>query len=299
MSEARTPQSDYLLTLGKRILLPYTQLPYARAAMVTGSVAEGVSDNYSDLDLMVYYADELPDEKELTRVRLENGALERLWLLGDRGEGAIIEAYQVHGVQAQIVHTTIEAWERDIAQVLEKFDTNTPLHKAMSGTLEAITVFGDEYVNAWQERIAVYPDELARAMVVNHLQFFPYWAVQNQLGARDALIWHYQILTDACFNLIAVLAGLNHLYFTPFQFKKMRQFLNRMPRKPEHFAERLENLFIQEPAAAARALESLVAEVIALVQENMLDVDASGAKKSLRQRRPPWELVITKEQESV
>lgn len=39
--------------------------------------------------------------------------------------------------------------------------------------------------------------------------------------------------------------------------------------------------------------------LLTLVQENMPDVDASGVKKSLRQRRPPWELVITKEQESV
>ena len=63
MSETRTPQSDYLLALGKRLLEPYTKLPGARAAMITGSVDEGISDHYSDFDMMVYYENELPDDE--------------------------------------------------------------------------------------------------------------------------------------------------------------------------------------------------------------------------------------------
>jgi hypothetical protein len=56
MNGPRTPESDFLLALGKRILQPYTALPTARAAMITGSAAEGVSDHYSDLDMTVYEA---------------------------------------------------------------------------------------------------------------------------------------------------------------------------------------------------------------------------------------------------
>jgi hypothetical protein len=51
----RTPQSDYLLQLGIRLLKPYAALPTARAAMVTGSAAEGVSDFHSDLDMTMGY----------------------------------------------------------------------------------------------------------------------------------------------------------------------------------------------------------------------------------------------------
>lgn len=43
-----TEQSKYLVALARRIVQPYTQLPTCKAAMVTGSAAKGLSDNYSD-----------------------------------------------------------------------------------------------------------------------------------------------------------------------------------------------------------------------------------------------------------
>lgn len=286
--DSRTPQSDYLLGLGRRLLQPYTELPTARAAMITGSVAEGLSDYYSDLDMTVYYEDELPSEEELARIRAANGAPERVWLLGDRAEGAIAEAYEWHGIQAQIGHTTIAAWEKEIAEVLEGHNADTPSHKAMSGTLESITVYGDAYMDKWRARIRAYPEGLRRAMVEKHLQFFPYWYNQRLLERRDALLWHYQILTESAYNLVAILAGLNRLYFTTFQFKKMRRLLNQMRVKPPELAERLELMFQQEPAIAAASLEGLVTDVVALVDAEMPDVDTSALKRRLGQRREPW-----------
>jgi len=83
VTKKRTAQSDYLLGLGTRVLRPYTELPLARAAMITGSVAEGVSDHYSDLDMTVYYEGELPSEEALAEIRTRNGAPERAWLICD------------------------------------------------------------------------------------------------------------------------------------------------------------------------------------------------------------------------
>ena len=140
MHNERTPQSEYLLRLGRKILEPYTRLPAARAAMITGSSAEGVSDHYSDLDMTVYYDGELPSEEALAAIRESHGAPERAWLLGERADGNIAEAYELDGVQAQIGHATIAAWENDIAEVLERWNADTPLHKAMSGTLECVAV---------------------------------------------------------------------------------------------------------------------------------------------------------------
>lgn len=288
MNPSRTPQSDYLLQLGKKILEPYIQLPGARAAMITGSVAEGISDNYSDLDMTVYYADELPGEEELARIRAANGAPERVWLLGDRAEGNIAEAYELNGIQAQIGHAKIAVWENEIAEILERFNADTPLHKAMSGTLECIAVYGDEYIAKWRQQIAMYPDGLRRAMVEQHLKFFPYWNISKQLETRDATVWHYQILVEAAYNLVAILSGLNRLYFTTFQFKKMHRLLSEMTLLPENFGERLEALFQMEPTDAAIALETLIREVLALVERELPDVDVSAVSKMLGKRRPPW-----------
>lgn len=289
MQEQRTPQSDYLLRLGRKILEPYTRLPTARAAMITGSSAEGVSDHYSDLDMTVYYDGELPSEEALETIRKGHGASERAWLLGERADGNFAEAYELDGVQAQIGHATITAWENDIAEVVDRWNADTPLHKAMSGTLECVAVHGEDLIDKWKARIRAYPDGLARAMVEKRLSIFPVWYVQDALDARDATLWHFQIRIETAYALLGILAGLNRLYFTTFQFKKMRRYVDEMRMKPERFADRLEALFQKTPADAAASLEVLVREVLGLVEHEMPDVDIARMQRRVGGRRPRWE----------
>jgi hypothetical protein len=257
--------------------------------MITGSAAEGVSDHYSDLDMTVYYDGELPSEETLAEIREGHGAPERAWLLGERADGNIAEAYELDGVQAQIGHATIAVWENDIADVLDRWNADTPLHKAMSGTLECVAVHGEALIDRWKTRIRAYPDGLARAMVEKRLQIFPVWYVQDALDARDATLWLYQIRVETAYALLGILAGLNRLYFTTFQFKKMRRFVGEMRVKPERFAERLEALFQQTPADAAKSLERLTGEVLALVEGEMPEVDTTRMQRRVGGRRPRWE----------
>ncbi len=289
MNNARTPQSEYLLRLGRTILSPYTLLPNARAAMITGSAAEGVSDHYSDLDMTVYYEGELPSEETLAAIREGHGAPERAWLLGERADGNIAEAYELDGVQAQIGHATIAAWENDIGEVLDRWNADTPLHKAMSGTLECVAVHGEALIGRWKARIRAYPEGLARAMVEKRLAIFPVWYVQDALDGRDATLWHFQIRVETAYALLGILAGLNRLYFTTFQLKKMRRFVEQMQVKPERLAERVEDLFQQTPATAAKSLEALTGEVLALVAREMPDVDIARTQRRVGGRRPRWE----------
>jgi len=130
-----TEQSAYLVALARHIVQPYTLLPTIKAAMVTGSAAKGLSDNYSDLDLTFYYADALPSEDALAAIRQQHGAAERKWLLGDRAENSFAEAYDLVGIEVQIGHTTIAAWEAAMDQVLVDLDCKSPLQKALEGTL--------------------------------------------------------------------------------------------------------------------------------------------------------------------
>ena len=175
--------------------------------------------------------------------------------------------------------------------MLERWNADTPLHKAMSGTLISIAVHGEPYIDRWKARIAAYPYGLARAMVTSRLQFFPVWYVQDALDARDATLWHFQIRAETAYNVLGILAGLNRLYFTTFQFKKMRSFVDEMQVKPDRLADRLDELFLLSHAAAAASLERLVDEVVALVERHMPDVDVAVVKRRVGGRRPVWHYV--------
>ena len=139
--------------------------------MVTGSVAQGLCDHYSDVDMSVYY-DTLPSEQELQAAREQLQASERLWMIGNLSEGDFVEAYYVYGVECQIGHTTVAACKRNIATVLEQLDVTTPMQKVLSGILDCIPLYGEVLIEQWKALAANYPDALAQAMVEKHLQFF-------------------------------------------------------------------------------------------------------------------------------
>src|SRR5262249_54530411 len=153
-------------------------------------------------------------------------------------------------------------------------DVDTPLQKAISGLFEGVALHGDDLIATWQ-REAIYSDALARAMVERYWRFFPLWHVQARMSTRDAPLWTRQTLVEAGFALVAVLAGVNRLWFTSFQFKRQREFVATMKIAPTRLADRLEVLADGEPAAAIAELESLVAETQAILTEHLPGFDAA------------------------
>jgi hypothetical protein len=279
--------SRFLLTLAQRNAQVYVAHPDTRAILVTGSAAEGVSDFYSDLDMIIYYA-KLPSQEEFIAFSQQNQGEERR-VLAESDQEELLEAYQVHGVECQFAHATVATWERDIATVLEELDVTTPLQKALSGTLVALPLYGEPLIRSWQARIAAYPEALAYAMVRHYLTFFPIWSIQERMTTRDATIWLHQLLVETAYNLLGVLAGLNHCYYSSFQFKRMQHFISQLAITPTNFADRLEAVFHTDAASATVQMASLVRETVALVEQYMPQVDTSAVQRRLEQRQMAWQ----------
>lgn len=283
-----TPASQYLLDLAADVAQNYTSISDLCAAMVTGSAAKGLSDQYSDIDMTMYYQNAVPSDETLDAIRTEMGVSERKWTLGSHESGWFAEAFDLHGIEVQIGHTTVAGWEKTIADTLAGEDIKSPAQKAMEGTLNSIALYGEAQMDRWKGQIADYPDELGEKMVRQHLQFFPVWGLQHHFESRDATLWLHKILVEACENMVAILAGLNKLYFTTFQFKRQHYFIDQMSIKPAEFADRIDALFAADIATAAEQLEQLVSETIALVEQQMPQVDTTGAKRRIGWRQPAW-----------
>lgn len=281
--------SKYLLALAKQKIQAYITHPLAKAAMITGSTATGEADLYSDVEMFIYY-DRLPPIEELQLVRLRNQGSEPIATFEDPDQRFFGEFYYIDEVQFQIGNSTIEFWEGEMSTVFEEFDVTSPAQKALSGMLDCIPVYGEEIISHWKQQIADYPDALVQVMVEKHLNFFPLWSVREQLAARDTTIFQHQIRLEAGQNLLGVLAGLNRLYYSTFQFKRMKQFIDRMDIKPQDLYVRLENLYYQEPLSCADELKKLIAETIELVELHLPQVDTSKVKASLERQPHTWTL---------
>lgn len=282
--------SQYLLALAKQNIQAYIADPEAKAAMVTGSTATGQADFYSDVEMFIYY-ERLPSIEELQLARQRNNGSEPIRVLGNYDEGFWGEFYFIDGIEFQIGNVTIEFWERDMATVLQELEVISPAQKALSGMLDCIPLYGKKLIQKWKRQIADYPDALALAMIKKHLDFFPIWAVGEHLAARDTIMFQHQIRLEAGQNILGVLAGLNRLYYSTFQFKRIKQFIERMNLAPENLYARLESIYHQEPLAVANQLKELVAETVELVELHMPEIDTSKARQSLDRQLRIWKPV--------
>lgn len=175
-----------------------------------------------------------------------------------------------------------------MVSVLEEFDATSPLLKAIDGVLHGIAIEGTDIIAEWQRRVSAYPDGLARATVEAHLRFFPIWRFADRLAARDTTLWYYQILVETCQNLVGVLAGLNHLYYAKFQFKRMHAFVGQMAIAPDSLSDRIDRLFACPMNSAVADLERLVGETVSLVEIHMPDIDTTPIRRELGVRDKPW-----------
>jgi hypothetical protein len=84
MSDTPSTASTYLVALARRIAVPYSALSQAKAILLTGSASEGLSDQFSDIDMSIYY-DVFPSDDDLATARQHNGSERRQFRRGLSG----------------------------------------------------------------------------------------------------------------------------------------------------------------------------------------------------------------------
>jgi predicted nucleotidyltransferase len=277
--------TEHLRALARRIGDVVVEEVGPRSVLLTGSAATGEADFYSDIDLIVY-CDELPAEERIGTIIDRVGGEDRR-LIYPRTEDEHGESFELGRIQCQLAFVTVRCADGEVERVLAGEELESPLQKAVDGILEGIALHGPELIEAWRARALDFPDALRRAMIERHWRFFPLWYVDRQVAVRDAFLWRRQILVESAFDLLAVLAALNRLYFTRFQLKRMRKLAGRMRLAPPDLADRIERLFDLDDEEAAHELERLVAETQALVAAELPDLELP-LRQPVGARRWPW-----------
>jgi hypothetical protein len=282
-----TPASLHLRAVASRIVGEALQRVPLRAALLAGSAAGGDSDFYSDLDLILY-VDELPTDKTLIEIRSAVGGGDPT--RRERTEHACGEEFMLDGIRVELPFVTVARIESHFDQVLDRAEEiDTPLQKVLIGVIEGLPLHGAKLIDQWRGRLREYPASLRRAMIDRHWSFFPLWYHAAPMAARDSELWRIEALLEASFNLLAVLAGLNRIYFSRFELKRLRKLTRQMKLSPPNLAERLESVFQLAPEQAAAELEQLIDETRALVATELPEVDlALRFPPGTRQR--PWQI---------
>jgi predicted nucleotidyltransferase len=287
VTQAATEASLYLVAMAEELSAAYAAVVPARAVLLIGSAARGDSDFYSDLDLILLYADALPSDDQLQGVRARLGA-SAVELSGSRATGSISEAFVLRGVECQLHHQIAWAYERELAEVLEQHVARSGQQRAAEGVLTGVALHGADLITRWQRWAADYPEGLARASIEAYLRFFPLWRFPHMVATRDVELWVHQVVVESAQNVLGVLAGLNRVYYAPVQLKRTHQLVERLRLAPPNLGARLDALLAAAPDAAGTELERLVGETVGLVEQHMPAVDTSAVRRQLGARKESW-----------
>ncbi|MEN3340693.1 MAG: hypothetical protein V7644_97 [Actinomycetota bacterium] len=287
--------SAVLRALAERLAASYAAANRPRAVLLVGSAAAGGADRYSDLDLLVYHDCVPPGEavaKTPRALRAERyRGTPHSDESGEPDDRSYGERYSLDGVECQVGHMSVGAVERQIARLVDDRELDEELLKIMSGLFEGLPLLGEELIEEWRQK-AAFTEELQRATIAKRWKFFPWWYFEERLAARDATAWRYEVLAQSVYAIVGVLAGLNRLYFSTFEFKRAGTFVSRLDVAPANLARRLDSLFELDERAATAELERLVAETRDLVAARLPDVDLEltwgGVPTPPGERERPW-----------
>jgi hypothetical protein len=245
-------------------------------ALVSGSVVEDLADARSDVDMSIVL-DPLPDAAALEAACVQAGGAAWFWRTPAGDDGSFVVAFKLEDIEVQIGYSSPAAQTAQLDEVLVKHNPDTPLHKLCEGLAKAEPLAGAAQLAALQARIAHFPPELGLAMVEFWLKTPTPWRAITQILHRDATLWCREILVEACWRQLGMLAGLNQRYFTRFQLKRMHKLAAQFAIAPPDLAARIDTLLQAPLPQAFDQLHALEGEVLALVALHLPAVDVAPA----------------------
>src|SRR6266567_3714923 len=244
------------LVLAQKLAPHYCANPKVAAVAVTGSVALGYADRFSDLDLAVFWslAPTVQERKEIIK--------------------------RARGRHAHL------------ADVLERSDPSLSKQRHLAELLSALPLADSSAVlTDWQSRAKVYPRALSVAMVREHLRFLPAWE-RERLAERSELHALYESFRTAQKQMLLGLLGLNRRYYPGWQW--MDRLMAQMHIAPFKLVPRCKQVFgivSIDPLASVYQLHDLIEETFHLVQTQLRELDTTQARARFQGRRRVWERV--------
>ena len=273
----RNSHAEWRIELGRKLAEHIAPFPGVEAVVVAGSVAHNYADQWSDLEIPIFW-DALPDDG--TRHAIVN-SLNARFLYAYDGPSAE-DQLLIHGVQVDLWHITVAHEEAIIQAVLEGRRTDPGSLNAMETARSCIPLYGHELIKKWKRQAQAYPDGLAQQVVREHIPSFKV-ADLFILAARDnpsAFCGQLSVLHQ---ELFVVLLALNRRYFPTFKW--LFRALETMPVKPENIDQRLRQAFTLPYAEAIADTRQLLEETLELVELQFPALDTTQVRRQLAYTR--------------
>ena len=259
--------------------------------IVGGSVGRGIADQYSDLEIGVFWA-EPPSEAERKTLAEQVGVVYRERMSSykfdpchpgeeEADEDIYIGGDKDCGFNVDIKHKTIAAVEQ---YLVEMFDRCCPHDSRLAEVLShSIPLYGQSLAEQWRRKVATYPTELAQKLVQTQLRFEQWWLCE-QFAKEEEMILVQEQFSECLTKIISVLAALNRVYV--LEIKWTNWSIDRLKIAPSNLLHRARRMFGQSPQVAAQQLRQLIEETYDLVKLHLPDIDIESQRQKVSEKFP-------------
>jgi hypothetical protein len=271
------------LAIANHIAAAYRDNPNVLAVMVSGSVARGHADSYSDLEIGVFWTHPPSDDERKAAVARTGG---EVWSFTSYQTDPEVAAHEQYGLTEVAIdghqhtgslmvsanHLTVSSMERCLVDVLEHYDTTLDKQTLIAAVQDARPLYGAALLHAWQARSNAYPERLAIKMIQENLWCGP-WYIPQAYAERDDTLVLYQHFLWMQQSILKILAGLNRVYYRSEEHKWLDAMISRFPSAPPDLAQRMKQVFREEPMSGVRHMLELVRETVLLVEQQLPEVN--------------------------
>jgi hypothetical protein len=264
-----TTRSETLRTVAQRVA---DALPpeVAEEVVLTGSVSRGVADEVSDIEMLVVTHEPLELEECYGLARA--AGLEGLDTWGAQGGPARRVSGYREGEPLELVW-----WPREFAEAQIDALLSGNVSSSADALVHGVPLRTSGLLEAWQERLREYPQELARAQIEEAALPWGGFTPAGVLtivrpGERLSLMeWMF----DGAIRVLTIVFALNRVWQPTT--KRLAARVAPLEKKPDRLAERIEEALTEpDPRRALLVMTELQLDTV-LLAPNGPNVDRARA----------------------
>ncbi|QTM98218.1 DUF4037 domain-containing protein [Sediminibacillus dalangtanensis] len=272
-----------LLRLATDLSEIYMQNDKVEGVLLGGSVARNWQDDYSDIELFVFWKESPNDEDRKSPIKDVNG---RIIVYYPYEEEEWSETYITQGIKLEISNFLTNTIHRILDEVILYYDTDLDKQCLAATVYDGVSLAGEDIIDQLKKKAEVYPEELGEAMIRENLDLGSRWSNREALLAREDWLMLYKVITSVQSNIMGMLFGLNRLYVHHPAFKWQKRTLERMKIAPKNISRILPSVFIAPPEESIRELEGVLQEIYGLIQRTHPEIDLTSVMERIRFLRP-------------
>lgn len=267
------------IELAKQICEKVKAIEGVKAIVIGGSVARGYADEYSDLEIPIFW-DKLPDENTRKLIVKELNAEYFYPYNYEANEDNVI----ANGFRIDLWHLTVDDEENAIEGVIIDLKTDFGYSNAMDTIRTCIPLFGEETVCSWKKRAEEYPKKIAIKNIKESLQSIDSTQAELYIKRENSTLIYEQI-ANLQKNIFLILLALNKEYFPTFKW--MYKSLETFRIKPENIEQRFRDIFTYSPIEAYENTLVIILETLNIINKVYPEINANIFLNKLRSARIP------------